>query len=91
MKYISLNLQLRIGRWSIQFGNEYEDLRVILWKHREATGRSGSFARWQWNFRSWPTTWDESEVPVITLVGVRVVPMEEIVDDHVLDAAEVDG
>jgi hypothetical protein len=89
---IKLNFQFQIGRWSIQLGNDYGSTRIILWKHRYSDYTSGSFARWQWDFRKWPVTMKEQEVPVIECVGMGFVPVEykplPMPDDYWPDTVE---
>lgn len=68
---VKLNIRFQLGRWSVQFGNEHGDLRVILWRHHT---NNGAYARWQWNFRSKPKGYRQEEVPVIECVGAYIAP-----------------
>lgn len=73
---IKTNFQFQLGRWSVQIGNEHGDFRFILWRHHSSKYSSGSYARWQWNFRERPVAYRQEDMPVIEFVGTRIASME---------------
>lgn len=87
MRLIGLNIQLRIGHWSLQLGNEHGRSRIILWRHHS---NNGAFTRWQWDFRHRPISHKEAPFTFVC-TGARIVPVQFVdqEDESILDAEEI--